>query len=161
VARSLRPSPVSIPNAVQALSSWYGPTAAGAWEGRASKAINEGLKALVEFQADRWFSARFKQEHPDVLRETLRVFLANDVPAYAVTCRMLGGADERSRIGNYKGPAQVIVGEEDFATTIAMAEDIVSRLPGSQLTIIPGARHFTTLETPKVIAERVDAILAT
>jgi 3-oxoadipate enol-lactonase len=141
-------------------TAWYGPDAPKAWEGRAAKAENEGLQALVEFQSDRWLSAQFKEEHPDVLEDTLRVFLANDIPAYAATCRMLGVADERARLSNYHGPAEVIVGEHDYATPIAMHEDIVGRLPGSHLTVIPGARHFTPMERPDAIAERVDALFA-
>jgi len=139
---------------------WYGENAAAAWAARAAKAQSEGLPALVPFQTERWLSADFSARHPEVLRRALDVFLANDVPAYVASCRMLGAADERERIARYRGPADVIVGEADQATPLAMAEDLARRLRGANLTVIPRTRHFTVLEAPDEVAERIAALHA-
>jgi len=45
-----------------------------------------------------------------------------------------------------------VVGEEDYATPIAMAETLHGGIAGSTLTILPGARHLTAIEDPERIA---------
>ncbi|MCZ6628420.1 MAG: alpha/beta hydrolase, partial [SAR324 cluster bacterium] len=43
-------------------------------------------------------------------------------------------------------PALVMVGEEDPGTTVAMAQDIQSRIAGSNLVVLPEAAHFSNME---------------
>lgn len=140
---------------------WYGAMAAEAWETRAAKALDEGFAAMLAFQRERWFSPEFIAARPEVLREAVDIFLRNDPRAYAETCRMLGRADERERIARYRGPATVLVGEDDFATPPVMAAEIAARIPGTVMQVIPRARHFTPFETPAVIAAELDALITT
>jgi 3-oxoadipate enol-lactonase len=49
-------------------------------------------------------------------------------------------------------PVTVIVGEEDYATPVAMAEYLHENIANSTLTVIPGARHTTPAECPREIA---------
>lgn len=49
-------------------------------------------------------------------------------------------------------PAAIIVGEEDYATPLAMAQALHDGIAGSTLTVLPGARHLTPLEVPDRIA---------
>lgn len=133
-------------------TAWYGPTAEADWEGRARKALDGGMGALVEFQKSRWVSDRFREARPEALRAALDIFLANDVAAYAEVCRMLGRVDLRAALPELRAPTRVLVGEEDYATPVAMAEALAEAIPGATLEVIPGARHMTPLETPDVIA---------
>lgn len=137
-------------------TAWYGPEAPANWEKRAVAALNGGMVSLVDFQLARWFSPTFLQEQPDLVRASVGVFTANRVQAYVGSCRMLGQADERAALANYNGPAAVVVGEEDYATPLAMAEDLASRLVGARLTVIPGTRHYTPLEAPALVAACID-----
>ena len=117
------------------------------------------LKALVEFQITRWFGDAFRASHPGVVKESVDVFLRNDVTAYVETCRMLGRCDLRAALPRLKLPAAVIVGEEDYATPVAMAEALHHGIGGSTLTVLSGARHLTPLEQPKAIAAALDRLL--
>jgi 3-oxoadipate enol-lactonase len=65
---------------------------------------------------------------------------------------MLGRCNQSTALGNITVPCEIIVGEEDYATPVAMAEVMHRAIPGSNLTVLPKARHFTPLETPDVIA---------
>lgn len=152
------------PERVEGLSvfdttAWYGEGAAPRWEQRAQTALQQGMEALTAFQLERWFSPEFSSTRPDVVRKALDIFLANDIVAYAETCRMLGQADERIRVANYKGPALVSVGEYDYATPISMAEELARCLPQAKLSVIPHARHFTPFEVPKEVALRIDQVI--
>ena len=76
-------------------TAWYGADAPKNWAERAEKAAQEGMAALVGFQTTRWFGDKFRAENPDVVKESVDVFLRNDVNAYVETCKMLGHADLR------------------------------------------------------------------
>jgi 3-oxoadipate enol-lactonase len=140
-------------------TAWYGEKAPADWNARAERGVKEGLGALIDFQKTRWFSDRFNQEHPEVVQGCIDTFLRNDVQAFASTCRMLGAYDGRAVLGKITAPTAVVVGEEDYAATPAMAKVMHEGIAHSTLTEIPGARHLTPLETPTVIADHLRRLL--
>jgi 3-oxoadipate enol-lactonase len=140
-------------------TAWYGATAPRDWEERARKSVDEGLGSLVGFQATRWFSDGFREAHPEILEEAMSVFLANDVSAYAETCRMLGRCDKRDALPHIKVPTRIMVGAEDYATPVAMAEATQAAIPKATLEVIPGVRHLTPLECPDIVAHSLRGIL--
>jgi 3-oxoadipate enol-lactonase len=141
-------------------TAWYGPEAPKQWAERADRAVAAGLTDLVEFQTTRWFGDRFRQEHPDVVQRCVDIFLANDVKAYAETCRMLGACDVRAALPQIRVPTRILVGEEDYATPVKMAEQLHSGIAGSSFAILPKARHLTPLEEPQRIASELRELLA-
>ena len=140
-------------------TAWYGPEAPKQWAERADQAVEKGLSSLVGFQTTRWFGDAFRTSHPDVVKQSVDVFLRNDVKAYAETCRMLGAADKRVALAALRMPTAVLVGEEDYATPIAMAQSLHDGIAGSTLTILKGARHLTPLEQPERIAAELERLL--
>ncbi|MBN9083217.1 MAG: alpha/beta fold hydrolase [Rhizobiales bacterium] len=133
----------------------YGVAAMPKWAERAQRAATQGMAALVDFQLDRWFTDAFRAEQPAAVQRCLDIFLANDPACYGATCDMLAKADLRAHLDTITCPTAVIVGEEDYATPIAMAQDISARIAGAKLTILPKARHFSPVERPHAIADEV------
>jgi len=140
-------------------TGWYGKDAPKKWRERADAACLKGLASLVDFQVTRWFSDRFRIDHPDPVKEMTDIFLANDVECYAATCVMLGDADLRPYLAKLRMPVAVIVGDEDYATPVAMSRQLHEAIPGSTLAIIPGGRHLTPVECPDEIAQHLLALL--
>ena len=140
-------------------TAWYGEDAPKAWAGRANTAVEKGLPALIDFQLTRWFGDEFKAAHPEVVKRCVDIFLANDVPAYAATCNMLGSFDLRAELPSFKFPTRVCVGEEDYATPPAMAQTLHQGIAGSTYTLLPKARHLTPLERPDEVAAEIEAVL--
>jgi 3-oxoadipate enol-lactonase len=140
-------------------TAWYGEDSPRNWRERAVTARSKGLKEMVEFQIRRWFSDRFRTEHPELVKQATETFLANDIDCYAAACIMLGDADLRPYLPSLRIPVAVIVGEEDFATPIAMAQLLHKSIEGSTLTILPGARHLTSIEAPDQIASQLIELL--
>ena len=136
-------------------TAWYGQTAPRDWSKRAEAAAAKGLHSLTDFQQSRWFSDRFRQDNPEVVRFCVDTFVANDIDAYSATCNMLGGFDLRHCLKDLAMPTAVIVGEEDYATPVAMAEDLHKGIRGSTLEVIREGRHLTPLEHPALIADRL------
>ena len=140
-------------------TAWYGADAPEKWAERAAKAKNEGLSALIGFQKTRWFSESFINEHPDEVARLVDTFLANDVQCFQQTCTMLGAFDVRSSLKNLDLPTAIIVGEEDYATPVAMASYMHENIKNSSLEIIPKARHLTPIECPTEINTSLKALL--
>jgi len=57
----------------------------------------------------------------------------------------------RPRLGEIKCPTLVLVGEGDQLTPPDLAREIHEAIPNSQLSIIPGSGHLSTLETPALV----------
>ncbi len=140
-------------------TAFYGDDAPAKWAERADKAVEGGMAALVEFQKTRWFGDTFREANADTVQRALDVFLANDVKAYARTCHMLGACDKRSALPDLAMPVRILVGEEDYATPIAMAEAMKAEIPGARMQVIEKARHFTPLEVPGVVADTLEGLL--
>lgn len=130
-----------------------------AWRDRAVKAQEHGLASLVDFQLARWFGDGFRAANPDVVEACVAVFLRNDVAAYAECCRMLGACDLRPALAAVRVPTAVLVGAEDHATPVAMAEVLHRGIAGATLTVLSGARHLTPLERPHEVAAELEALL--
>jgi 3-oxoadipate enol-lactonase len=133
-------------------TAWYGPTAPQDWKARGLRAAKDGLASMAEFQLSRWFSDNFRKSRPDIANHMMQIFLANTPECYQATCEMLGNADLRAALPGFRMPVSVIVGEDDYATPIAMAEYLHEHIANSTLTVIPGARHTTPAECHKEIA---------
>jgi len=131
-------------------TAWYGADAPQQWRARAAKAADDGFAAMMPFQLDRWFSESFRKS--DAAAAQARVFQANDMACYQAACIMLGDADLRGALRQFRGPVAVVVGKEDYATPVAMAKALHDSLPGSTLTVIEGGRHLTPVQCPQDIA---------
>jgi 3-oxoadipate enol-lactonase len=141
-------------------TAWYGPEAPADWRKRAETAAQKGFAAMLPFQATRWFGDAFRAAHADVVEAVSRVFLAGDLECYQSSCALLGNADLRSALGSLPMPVSVIVGEEDYATPVAMAEALHAAIPGSTLTVIRGGRHLTPIENSGEIAKLLRDLLS-
>ena len=118
-----------------------------------------GLAPLVDFQTTRWFGDKFRADNPDVVEQ-----LRRHLPA-PTTCRPMGraaGCWERptcARPCRAEMPTAIVVGDEDYATPLAMAQALHHGINGSTLTVLPGARHLTPLEAPDRIATELRRLM--
>jgi 3-oxoadipate enol-lactonase len=134
-------------------TAWYGDDAPAKFRERAEAARAKGMQGMIDFQVTRWFSDEFRESHPDVLQHTGDVFTANDFDCYAASCALLGDADLRTHLDTLRMPVAIVVGEEDYATPVEMAQRLHEAIPQSTLTVLPKARHLTPIERPDAIAE--------
>jgi len=141
-------------------TAWYGADAPAKFRERADAAKARGMRGMIDFQLTRWFSDGFRASHPDVLQQTTDVFVANDLDCYAASCELLGRVDSRAALGALRMPVAIVVGEDDYATPVAMAQKLHEAIPQSTLTVIPGARHLTPIECPDRIASELRGLLA-
>jgi 3-oxoadipate enol-lactonase len=156
---------VAYPNRAQALglidtTAWYGPTAVADWSKRSAKAAESGFPGMIGFQVTRWFSDPFRAEHPEIVDAVSRVFLANDLGCYQASCTMMGDLDLRAALSSFRMPVSIIVGEEDYATPLAMSQALHDAIPDSTLHVIRSGRHITPVQCPKEIAGHLRDLIA-
>jgi 3-oxoadipate enol-lactonase len=140
-------------------TAWYGEQGPAQWRARAADARARGLPALVDFQVERWFSDGFRRDHPALVAHAAAVFVANDFDCYAASCALLGDADLRPHLHGLRVPVSIVVGEEDYATPIEMSRRLHEAIPRSTLTVLPGARHLTPVESPDQVSAQLRAVL--
>jgi len=141
-------------------TAWYGADAPKVWRERGAAGKDKGMASLVEFQTGRWFGDAFRANEKATVDRLVKIFLANNVDCYVKTCEMLGDGDLRAGLAGIKVPTAIAVGEEDYATPVAMAEALHKAIPGSTLTVLPGGRHITPAEKPQDIAARIREVIS-
>lgn len=141
-------------------TAWYGTEAPEKWRQRAATAAEKGFAKMLPFQLSRWFSDNFPATHADRVKTLSNIFLANDLACFQSSCALLGSADLREAIGRLRMPVSVVVGEQDGATTPAMAQAIQTAIAGATLTVVPDCRHLTPVENPRKVAELLRDLFA-
>ena len=110
----------------------------------------EAQCAVANSQPGRRLQATFPQVREQLPPTGFRLPVAV-LNGYQLLVAMLGHADERGQLSNYKGTCQIVVGVEDYATPVAMAEEIASLLPQARLKVLDGVRHYSPIEAPQQI----------
>lgn len=140
-------------------TAWYGADAPEKWRERVDAIRAHGLAGMIDFQTQRWFSDAFRERSPDLVNAVSNILLANDIDCYAATCIMLGDADLRHMQRSIRVPVAVVVGEEDYATPVAMSQQLHEALPGSTLKILSGVRHLAPVEAPEQVSVQLLGLL--
>jgi 3-oxoadipate enol-lactonase len=142
-------------------TAWYGADAPAKWRERAATAKDKGMGALIDFQLTRWFTDAWRTSAANsaTIEALKQIFLANDVRCYERTCEMLGTDDLRALLASIKAPTAVVVGAEDYATPVSMAEALHQAIPQSTLTVIKQGRHITPVECPHEIAAELKKLI--
>lgn len=64
---------------------------------------------------------------------------------------ILGRIDSRESLGRISCPTLVLVGDGDLLTPPAVSREIHDRIPGSELVVVEGCGHLSTLEAPGTV----------
>jgi len=68
---------------------------------------------------------------------------------YAGCCQAIPQINVTDKLSAITCPVQVIVGDKDVGTPVAMAEAIHQAIPSSELVVLSDASHLSNLEQPK------------
>jgi pimeloyl-ACP methyl ester carboxylesterase len=89
------------------------------------------------------------------LREVFNL-MAEEVGAAAFIRQqtaILGRSDSRPTLASLRGPALVLVGEDDELTPPERAAEIAAGIPGAHLVTVPQCGHISTLEQPAEVTQ--------
>lgn len=115
------------------------------WEERAALVRRQGLAALADTAASRWFTPGF------TVPRLVADHRAADPAAYAACCDALAAFDIREGLSSITAPTLLLAGREDPATPPAHLREIADTVPGASLTEIPDASHLAPCERPEAV----------
>jgi len=118
------------------------------WEERLALVHSRGMDAIVPSTLERWFTAAFREGHPEEVGRIGRLIRSTPVAGYAGCARGISRINLTARLRDIDCPALVIVGDSDLGTPRPMAEEIVRAMPRSRLHVIPCAAHLSNVEQP-------------
>jgi len=134
--------------------------AAPVWEGRIKTAAEQGMEALVESTLQRWFTEAFYKSNKAMMKRVGQMIRTTRPTGYIGCCHAIPNINLTDRLGAISCPVQVIVGEQDVGTPVAMSRAIHDAIPGSKLVIIPSASHLSNLEQPEIFNEALLSFLS-
>ncbi len=112
--------------------------------GRGPDAVHPGVRARVAEMQRRAF-------------ETMLAAYESDPPPGPVAWVEPVAAE---RLGEIRAPTLVVVGDEDFADFLAVADRLAAGIPAARKAVVPGAAHMLALEKPDELRRLVFAFLA-
>jgi 3-oxoadipate enol-lactonase len=141
-------------------SSRIPPELAPVWAERIKLASEQGMTAVVAGTLQRWFTEPFRASRGDVIDGVAQMIERTPVTGYVGCCHAIPSVDCTERLHAIGCPVQIIVGEQDAGTPVAMSEAIHAAIAGSELVIIPSASHLSNLEQPEAFNRAIDRFLS-
>ncbi|MEW7315154.1 3-oxoadipate enol-lactonase [Buttiauxella gaviniae] len=115
------------------------------WLERARNVRSEGLSAIAQSAASRWFTPDFVKHHKTEVDALCHALAKSDADGYAACCEALAAADLRAEIDAISLPMLFIAGSEDPVTTVADSEFMHQQVKGSHLVTL-NASHLSNIE---------------
>lgn len=118
---------------------------AAIWQERIRQVQSGGLASIAEAGKTRWFTDAFRAAHPGLVDHHVRMLVAGPPGGYMGCCAVLRDTDLGEDIARIASPALVVGAVEDPVTPVANAELMKSRIPESEMVILPGS-HMINVE---------------
>ena len=152
------------PSLVRALvlantTSGYPEAARQVWEQRIATVREQGIEMIADAVMARYFHDGFRAEHAPIVARFRRRLVTSDAVGYVGCCNAVGTVDTTARLGQIAVPTQVIAGDLDQGTPVAMAQTLAEAIPGARLTVLKDASHLSAIEQPAAFAQVVTAFI--
>jgi 3-oxoadipate enol-lactonase len=125
-----------------------------AWETRASRARNEGMRSLADEVLQRWFTPTFIALEPLVIAQVRDVLVHTDSGGYASNCDAINAADLRGDAHSINAPTLVISGTHDLSTTAAQGRELADAVSGARYVELD-ASHISNIELADTFTKTV------
>jgi pimeloyl-ACP methyl ester carboxylesterase len=117
------------------------------------------LDANIALALERWFSPEFRQNHPERVQKRIAELRATSPAGYFQAYRVFVLSDLAEHLSQIQCETLVMTGEHDPGSNVRMARLMHETIPGSKLEILPDLRHSVLVESPQLIAEKLDSFL--
>jgi 3-oxoadipate enol-lactonase len=117
------------------------------WNTRIETVRTNGVSAVAETQAQRWFTPAFIAKAPDVIAATRQMIASTSPEGYAANCGAIRDMDQRETISRIRARTLVIGGLHDPVISAADLRHLVDTIPGAKLVELD-ASHLSNVEAP-------------
>lgn len=117
-------------------------------EERRAAAFESGMTPAWEATKRLWFTDEYvDQEDPGycVVRD---IFQACDVDGYYNATAAIKGLAYHDKLKQISVPTLVLAAGDDPVTPVSQSEFLRDNIPGAQMLVLPGQRHFSNIEQP-------------
>ena len=118
---------------------------ADTWKARIAMVHNEGMKPVAAAVIERWFTPEFRAAEPEQVAWTRQMLETSPPDGYASNCAAVRDADFRGAVARIALPTIVIYGGKDPVISVADAQYLVDRIPGSKGVELD-ASHLSNVE---------------
>lgn len=126
------------------------------WSARIDAVRTGGIAAIADAILERWFSNGYRTTMQDDLAGYRNMLTRTPVEGYVGTCAALRDADLSATTRTLAQPTLCVVGEEDGATPPDLVRAMSALISGARFEIIAGAGHLPCIESPALMAARID-----
>jgi len=127
---------------------------ADTWNARIAALRKGGAKSISAGTMERWFTARFRERHPQTVERIRHMVESTSAEGYIACCEALREADFREPIAQIRTPTLVISGTHDPATTPQDGRFIAARIPGARFVELDAA-HILNIEQQERFTKEV------
>jgi 3-oxoadipate enol-lactonase len=133
----------------------YTPLLKQKWVERAAIARNRGVGPMVDEVLLIWFTPEYLAANGPVVRWVRDTLTSCSGEGYALACEALESADLRELVKLIQAPTLIMLGAGDLPPFHEAAAWLQSQIAGSQVELIPDARHAAPLQQPALVASRL------
>lgn len=128
---------------------------AAGWTDRAATVRARGTSAVAPAVVDRWFTAAFLADRPEVRADHEAMVAATPAEGYAACCEAIAAMDLRPDLPSITAPTLAIAGADDPATPPAYLEEIAAAVRDGRLLVVPEAAHLANAQQPAVVTPAI------
>lgn len=128
------------------------------WLARAAQVRSDGMAAIADGAAGRWFTPGFIESEPATVARMTGRLREQDARGYAACCEALAHADLRDDVARIDVPTLIVVGEDDPVTTAADGAWLRDRIAGALVMTVP-ASHISNIEAADTFTALLRAFL--
>ncbi|MSO45427.1 MAG: alpha/beta fold hydrolase [Acidobacteria bacterium] len=120
----------------------------------------EGSGAVLDDLMPKLLGATTRRDRPQVAERVRQLVSLNAEAAIAgAITALVTRQDATPLLSSIHCPTLIIVGEEDTLTPPQMSEALHAAIAGSELVVVPGAGHLSSLERPRAFNTALEAFL--
>jgi 3-oxoadipate enol-lactonase len=122
---------------------------------RAARVLDEGMAWIADVSAPRWFTERFRMEHPEIVEAKMGHIRHMAARGYSDACLALAEFDGHDVAPSISVPTLILSGEDDVATPPANCAELAVAIPAAEFRSLPGCAHLCNVEQPELFTELV------
>ncbi|MCE5335575.1 MAG: alpha/beta fold hydrolase [Desulfobacteraceae bacterium] len=135
------------------------PEAVPIWQERIARVERAGLSAVADETLERWLSEEFRRSRPEIARRIRDMIVNTPVAGYVGCCHAISGWDNLAELSGIRARTLIMVGEKDESAPVSAAEVLRREIGGSELCVIPGARHLPNIEAAALFNQKLTRFL--
>ena len=123
-------------------------------------AAEQGPSAIADEMIPKLLGESTRKHRPEIVDRVRGLVLANSSESIAGAVRVLmTRPNSTPLLQEIHCPTLILVGDEDTITPSALSEDMHRRIAGSELVVIAGAGHLSSIEQPHACNEALPRLL--